>query len=80
MPSATTWMQLVIIILSEVRKTNIGYHFYVESKIWQKGTYLQNRNRLKERTDLWLPRGRGAEGGWTRSLGLVDANYNKQNG
>ena len=23
MPSATTWMQLVIIILSEVRKTNI---------------------------------------------------------
>ena len=26
------------------------------------------------RTDLWLPR-RGDRMGWTRSLGLVDANY-----
>ena len=52
----------------------------MESKIWQKGTSLQNRNRLKERTDLWLPRGRGAEEGRIRSLGLVDANYDLQNG
>ena len=44
-----TWMQLEIIILSEVRKrkTNtIWDHLYVESKIWHKWTYLQNRNRL----------------------------------
>ena len=28
------------------RKTNIiGYYLYVESKIWYKRTYLQNRNR-----------------------------------
>ena len=35
MPFAATWMDLEIIILSEVRKkkTNIiWYHFYVESK------------------------------------------------
>ena len=35
-PSAATWMDLEIIILSEVsqRKTNtIWYHLYVESKI-----------------------------------------------
>ena len=40
------------IILSEVsqRKTNIvWYHFYVESKIWYKWTYLQNR---KTATDI----------------------------
>ena len=34
MPFAATWMQLVIIILSEVRRTNtIRYHLSVESKI-----------------------------------------------
>ena len=33
--SAATWMELEIIILSEVsqRKTNTIYHLYVESKI-----------------------------------------------
>ena len=38
-------------VLSEVsqRKTNtIWYHLRVESKIWPKWTYLQNRNRLTE--------------------------------
>ena len=48
---AATWMQLDIIILSEVsqKKTNIiGYHFYVESKIWHKWIDLQNRNRLRD--------------------------------
>ena len=48
MPFAATWMQLKIIILSEVsqRKTNIMcYHLYLESKIWHKRTYLWNRNR-----------------------------------
>ena len=48
LPFAATWMQLKIIILSEVsqRKTNIMcYHLYLESKIWHKRTYLWNRNR-----------------------------------
>ena len=50
MPFAATWMDLEIIILSDVvrqRKTNIiWYHLYVESTKWYKWTYLQNRNRL----------------------------------
>ena len=49
MPSAATWMNLEIIILIKVsqRKTNtMWYHLYVESKIWYKSTYLQNRNRF----------------------------------
>ena len=51
MPFAATWMQLEIIILSEVsqKKTNtMWYHLYVESKIWHKWTYLWNRNRLTD--------------------------------
>ena len=51
MPFAAMWMDLEIIILSEVNqiKTNtIRYHLYVESKIWYKWTYLQNRNRLRD--------------------------------
>ena len=51
MPFVATGMDLEIIGLSEVsqRKTNnIWYHLYVESKIWHKGTYLWNRNRLKD--------------------------------
>ena len=51
MPFAATWMDLEIIMLSEVRQkeTNtIWYHLYVESKIWHKWTYLQNRNRLTD--------------------------------
>ena len=50
MPFSETWMDLEIIILSEVsqRKTNIiWYHLYAESKIkWYIWNYLPNRNRL----------------------------------
>ena len=49
MPFAATWMDLDIIILSEANqtKTNIIWHrLYVESEIWYKWTYLENRSRL----------------------------------
>ena len=51
MPFAATWMDLEIILWSEISQTDkiiIWYHLYVESnfKIC-KWTYLQNRNRLK---------------------------------
>ena len=79
MPFAARWMQLEILILREIsqKKTNtIWYHFYVESKIWYKQSYLQKHSRLQTwRADLWLPVGRREGVGWTGSLGLVDANY-----
>ena len=48
MPFAATWMDLKMIILSEVSQitTNIWYHICIESKRWYKWPYLQNRNRL----------------------------------
>ena len=40
----------------------IWHHLYMESRMWHKWTYLQNRNRLRDmETDLWLPRGRQRE-------------------
>ena len=52
MPFATTWMNLEIIILSEVsqkEKNTIWYHLRVESKIWHQWIYLWiNRNRLTD--------------------------------
>ena len=38
--------------------------------IYETETVLQT-----ERTDLWLPRGRGLGEGWSGSLGLADVSY-----
>ena len=46
-----TWMDLEIVILSEVsqRKRNIVYHLYAQAeKKWYKWMYLQNRNILTD--------------------------------
>ena len=46
-----TWMHLEIISLSEVsqKKTNTTwYHLYVETKIRQEKSYLQNRNKFTD--------------------------------
>ena len=51
MPFEATWMYLEIIWQSEVSQTKantIKYHLFVESKIWYKWIYLQNRNRLTD--------------------------------
>ena len=71
-PSSATWMNLEIIILSEVsqRKTNaMWYHIYVESKIWHKWTYLWNRNRstdIENSLVVTLVRGKDWEFGTSR--------------
>ena len=63
MPFAATWMNLEIIILSEVnqRKTNIIYHLYVESKILIKMNLYTRHNitYIQDITNLWLLKGRG---------------------
>ena len=51
MPFAATWMDLEIVILSEVsqRKTNLWHHLYVEFVFkGYKWTYIQNRNRVTD--------------------------------
>ena len=52
---------------------SVWCHLYVESKIWHKWTYLQNRNRLIDiENRLVVAKGQGE--GWIGSLGLADAN------
>ena len=52
MPFAVTLVQVEIsqwVTQVRKRKTNtIWYHLHVESKIWHKRTYLQNRKRLTD--------------------------------
>ena len=50
-PFAATWRDLDMVIRNEIsqKKTNIIHHLHVESKVWQKLTYLWNRNRLTDR-------------------------------
>ena len=61
MPFTETWMDLEIIILSEVRqrKTNIiWYHFYVESKkMIQMNLFTKQIDSQSLKTNLWLPKG-----------------------
>ena len=76
MPFAATWMDLEIIILSEVIqiKTNIWYHLYVESK-----KNYTNELTNKTETDSWLRKWtygyQGGMVGWgdgqIESLGLT---------
>ena len=71
MPLATTWMDLEMIILSEVSQTEkyiIGVTYIWNLKKYMKN--LQSKNRLRDIENvLWLPKGKG----WGRNkLGVRD--------
>ena len=68
LPFATTWIDLEIITLSEVRqrKTNTPCdHIYVESKKKNNNTneliYKIETDSQTQKTNLWLPKGEGRE-------------------
>ena len=67
MPFAATWMNLEINILSEVSQTEKDKYYmkslYVDSKKMMQMN-VQNRNRLRQKTNLWLLKGKagGAQG------------------
>ena len=76
MPFAAAWLDLEIIILSEVSQTERDkYHMIsliCESKIQHTWTYLQNRSRLSDiENRLVVSKGEG----WIGSMGLADTNY-----
>jgi len=59
MPFVATWMDIELIILSEVRqrKTNRCYHLYAESKKIIQMNLLTERDSQSLKT--WLPKGKG---------------------
>ena len=66
MPFAATWMDLDIIILSEVSQTKtntIGHHLYVESKKYTTNELIHKTgvDSQTQKTNLWLPKGKGRE-------------------
>ena len=72
---AATWMQLEIIILSEVsqkeKSHTIWYHLYVESKLWHKWTYLWNKNIHRHREQTYgCQGGREVGGGMYQKSGV----------
>ena len=61
MPFAATWMDLKILIPSEVsqKETNIIYHLYVKSKIWYKWTYNKTEIDSQRKQTYGHKRGKG---------------------
>ena len=58
MPFASTWMELEILILSEVRKRKIPYDItYIWNLIYgtNEPIYRKETNSWTGRTDVWLP-------------------------
>ena len=60
-PFAATWMDLETVILSVVRERQILWDSACmwNLKKWYKRTYLQNRNRVTDVENIWLPGGKG---------------------
>ena len=56
--------------VSQTKTNTTWFHLYVESKLCYKRTCLQNKKRLTQSTDLWLPRGRGDTGGMEWEFGI----------
>ena len=66
MPFAATLMDLEIIIPNEVgqRKANICCHLYVESeKVIQKNLFIKQTGSQTQKTNFWLPKGKGGRKG-----------------
>ena len=65
MPFAAIWMDLQIILLTEVSQTKTKPDFFVESeknKTIQMNLYTKKKWIHRKETKLWLPKRKGEEG------------------
>ena len=83
MSFAATWMDLETVIVSKSEgERQIPYITYTQNVKYDTNEliYEAETDSQTQRTDLWLPREREEGVGWTGSFGLVDENYDIQNG
>ena len=84
MPSVTTWMDLEITTLSEVRKRKINtirYHFHKNLKHdTNELIHKTETDSQTYKTDCGCQGDSGILEGWSGSLGLTEANYYIQHG
>ena len=76
MPFAATWMDLQIVILSEVSQTEKEkYHKTASMQNLKNDTneliYKVEADSQTQRMNLWLPGGKGRREGYLGSLGLT---------
>ena len=65
-------------MLSEISQTKtktVCYHLYVESKKTQQTSEYNKKEADSQRTDYWLPVGRGNGEGQDRGRGLKSTKY-----
>ena len=78
MPFAITWIDIEIIILSEVSQRQIPYDI---TYVWNlkyntsKLIYEKEADSQTQKTNLQLPKGKCVREGQIRRLGLADSNY-----
>ena len=83
MPFAATWMDLKIVILSEVNQAEKDEYCMTALmcgilKKWYKWTYLQNRNRVKDvENNLMVTRGEGGRDKWKIGMDIYTLLYIK---
>ena len=78
MPFGATWMQLEILILSEVsQKEKAKYHdsTYIWNLIYGTNEPFHRKENHGLREQTCDCQGRGGRNRWTGNLGLTDANY-----
>ena len=66
MPSSAIWVDLEIIILREVKERqiyNIVYMCNVKNNDTHELIYKRETDSQTQKTNLWLPKGKGWEGG-----------------
>ena len=61
-------LEIILSKLSETEKDRSNDHVYVESKIWYKWTYLQNRSKLTDIENKFMV----TKGAGRNKLGIWD--------
>ena len=83
MSFAATWLNLEITILSEVKPHRERQILYDSIYMWNLKNdtneliYITKTNSQTQKTNLWLPKGKGVEGGKNQKFGI---NRDKQQG